>query len=111
MQGIRLTNHPLWAAAILIPLGAPKMMEVFSNPLTATDWNMYQATRTQLNLSILDFLARSQESNGIFNMEHGDICSCGLCLLHSLATRMTTSWIKGLRNNGLAPCYNSYETI
>jgi hypothetical protein len=57
MQPINPTDYPPWATALLSSHGAPKMMEVFSSPLAASDWNMYRATRIQLNRSILDFLA------------------------------------------------------
>jgi hypothetical protein len=65
IQKIKSTNHSPWATTLLSLQGAPRLMEVYSNPLAATDWNMYRATRIQLNLSIWDFLGDSPELNGI----------------------------------------------
>jgi hypothetical protein len=67
VQEIEPTIYPPWAAALLSSAGAPRLMQVFSSPLAASDWNMYRATRIQLNLSILDFLTKSPESTSIVN--------------------------------------------
>lgn len=56
VRPVSTNDYPPWASAFFSSPGAPQMMEVFLNPLAASDWNMYRATRIQLNLSMLDCL-------------------------------------------------------
>lgn len=62
------TEYPPWASELFSSPGAPRMMEVFLDPLAVSDWSMYRATRIQLNLSILNSLHAFPESNDKFYM-------------------------------------------
>lgn len=52
------TSRPDWAKKLLTMPGSPDYMQVYSNALAASDWNMYRATRIRLWIQILKFLSR-----------------------------------------------------
>ena len=60
------SEYPPWASELFSSPGAPKMTEAFSDPLAASDWNMYRATRIQLNLSLLASLDAFPQCADVF---------------------------------------------
>ncbi|KAJ5333004.1 uncharacterized protein N7506_006787 [Penicillium brevicompactum] len=66
MLPVNPTEYPPWASELFSLPGAPKMTEAFSDPLAASDWNMYRATRIQLNLSLLASLDAFPQCADVF---------------------------------------------